>query len=481
MVPPADDRPRAGPDHGAIGYPQPKEPVVPPPTPRRRRRTGAAAVLASGALLFSASSAAAAGTFFATPDPGSSAESPPPPSQQTRANGDTKHTTRLYGRNAFQKAVAVTQLVYPANGPTGVDDSFPDDRPRGLTLVTGDDPLTAITATPLIHFPDNAPVLYVTKDGIPKITRDEIKRLKPVGIGRHDDVQAFVVGDAANPGVLADLRKLGLKYEAVTASDPATLADKVDQLYGSIQNPDDGYPIMSDSATGEGSSTADVVIGSTSAWQYILPATHWVSHMPTGLLWVTRDSVPQATIDALQRRNGNAQIYIYGGPDVVSPQVFKALSQYGHVSRITEDDVVAYNRPTPNTPLTTSIAFAKMWDPVGMMGWNIVAPGHGFTLIHQNDWQGAVGSAILSHLGFHAPLLMTSRHNSLPTALDGYFKEVAPAFLVSPADGPYNMTYVIGDYSTISWKQQTAIDHDSGMANRRLPGQDTGGTFQPPE
>jgi len=436
-------------------------------------------VLAIGALLVTAGSALA-GPF---PSPDDAAVSPPPPSQPSRANGNTKHTTRLYGQNAYQKAVAVTQLVYPADAATGENDSFPDDRPRGLTLVTPDDPLTAITATPLIHFPDNAPVLYVNRDGIPKITRDEIRRLKPVGIGRYHGVKAFVVGDAANPGVLSALRELGIKYETVTGSDPATLANNVDQLYGSIANPDQGFPIMSGSATGEGSSTTDVVIGSTagSNWQYLLPATHWVSHMPTGLLWVTPDGVPQATIDALQRRGGHAQIYVYGGPGVISPQIVKELGQYGAISRITEDDAVAYNNPTPNTPITTALAFSKMWDPVGMMGWNIVGPGHGFTLVQQSDWQGAVGSAILSHLGFHAPLLLTNKRNSLPTVLDGYFKEVGPAFLVSPADGPYNMTYVIGDYGDISWKQQTQIDHDSGMTNRRVPEQTTGGAYQSPE
>src|SRR3954468_7579123 len=160
--------------------------VHPAPTARRRRHSGAAVVLSIGALLVTARSAAA--IQFPTPD--DSAVSPPPPSQPTRANGDTKHTTRLYGKNAFQEAVAVTQLVYPADGPTGEDDSFPDDRPRAVTLLTPDDPLTAITATPLIHFPDNAPVLYVTRNGIPKITSDELKRLKPVGMGRHDDIQA---------------------------------------------------------------------------------------------------------------------------------------------------------------------------------------------------------------------------------------------------------------------------------------------------
>jgi hypothetical protein len=444
-------------------------------TARRRRRLGAAVGIVIGALLATAGSAVAQSL-----SPTGVAVSPPPPSQPTRANGDTKYTTRLYGTNAFQKAVAVTQEVYPADGPTGVNTSTSDDRPRGLTLITPDDPLTGITATPLIHFPDNAPVLYVTRTGIPKITRDEIKRLHPVGIARHNDVQAFVVGDAVNPGVLAGLRQLGLKYETVTAPDPATLADKVDQLYGSIENPDQGYPIMSGSATGEGSTITDVVVGSTSAWQYLLPATHWVSHMPTGLLWVTPNSVPQPTIDALKRRQGNAQIYVYGGPHIISPAVVRELANYGHVSRVTPDDVVAFNSPAPNSPLSTSVAFSKMWDPVGMMGWNIVGPGHGFTLVRQDDWQGAVGSAILSHLGFHAPLLLTTNSGSLPSLLGSYLKEVAPAFLVSPADGPDNMTYIIGDYNTISWHQQSQVDHDSGMTNRRVPGQGTGGSYQPP-
>jgi hypothetical protein len=444
-------------------------------TPRRLWRLCAGVAVAIVALF------AASGSAVAQSSPNERAESPPPPSQRTRANGNTKHTTRLFGKSAFQKAVAVTQEVYPADGPTGMRNSYPDDRPRAVTLLTPDDPITAITATPLIHFPDNAPVLYVTKDGIPRITRNELKRLKPVGIGRHNAVKAFVVGNAANPRVLGGLQQLGLKAEPVVANDTFELANQVDKLYGSIQNPDEGYPIMSDSATGEGSSTADVVIGNPANWQYILPATHWVSHMPTGLLWATKDTLPQPTIEALQRRQGNAQIYIFGGPDVVSSSVFRQLNQYGHVSRITEDDGVAYNTPAPNTPLSTAVAFSNMWDPVGMMGWNIVSVGHGFTIVRQNDWQGAVGSAILSHLGFHAPLLLTNRANKLPTLVDGYLKKVAPSFLVSPADGPYNMSYIIGDYKSISWKQQAAVDHDSGMTNRRLPGQDTGGTFQPPE
>jgi hypothetical protein len=443
-----------------------------------RRRAGAAAVLVIAAALLATAATATAARPAQAPD--DLAVSPPPPSQPTRANGNTKHTTRLFGVTPAQKAVAVTQLIYPAEGSTGLDDSFPDDRPRGVTLVTPDDPLTAITAVPLVHFPDNAPILYVNRNGIPKVTQDEIRRLKPVGIGRANGLQAFLVGAAANPGVIAGVEQLGLKYQTVTAPDIPSLANRVDQVYGEIANPDLGYPIMSNSATSEGSTIADVLVGSMSDYRFVLPATHWVSHMPTGLLWVTKDSVPQATIDALDRRNGRAQIYVFGGPGVVSSAVMRELNKHGAVSRITEDDEVAFNSPAPNTPLTTALAFSKMWDPVGTMGWNIVSVGHGFTLVRQNDWQGAVGSAILSHLGFHAPLLLTNRGGTLPALLNAYYLAVAPSFRTSPADGPYNMSYMIGDYDTISWRQQTQIDHASGMTNRRVPQQNTGGGYEQP-
>jgi hypothetical protein len=61
-----------------------------------------------------------------------------------------------------------------------------------------------------------------------------------------------------------------------------------------------------------------------------------------------------------------------------------------------------FNANPTDTPIDTAIAFAKMWDPGGMVGWKITGPGHGFTLINENNWQAAVASAPLSHLGFHA-------------------------------------------------------------------------------
>jgi hypothetical protein len=323
----------------------------------------------------------------------------------------------------------------------------------------------------LIHFPDDAPILYVTKNGIPDITLNELKRLGDTGISRYHNVDAFLVGAAANAGVEKQLKSIGMLYNTITGGDIPTLADNVDKLYGSIENPDTGVPTMPG---------YNVMIGSMTGkdWQYLLPATHWVAHMPTGLLWVNRTgSVPSATIDALERRGGMAQIYLFGGPKQISVAVAKQLSKYGNIVRVTNDDPVAFNAPPKDSPEATAVAFAKMWEPMGSVGWKITGPGHGFTLVNIDDWQGSVASAPLSHLGFHAPLLLTNSATTLPPLLEGYYSSVSPTFLNSPADGPYNMTYAIGSWSQLSWGQQARVDYISEMHNRRVVGSDTGSTY----
>jgi hypothetical protein len=392
----------------------------------------------------------------------------------------TKTTTRIYGANPYEEAVSVTQHIWPAALPENApnENNNVPDRPWGLTLLTPDDPLTAITATPLIHFPDDAPVLYVTPTGIPAVTANEIKRLGDTGISRYHNVDAFLVGAAANPGVEKQLTAMGLKYVTVTAPNVPALANTVDQLYGSVQNPDTGVPGMGGGTT-MGGGPENVMIGSMDGkdYQYILPATHWVAHMASGLFWVHRRSIPSATIQGLQRRGGKANIYLFGGPQQISPMVAKQLAQYGNAVRITNDDNVAFNADPTDTPIDTAIAFAKMWDPGGMVGWKITGPGHGFTLVNINDWQGAVASAPLSHLGFHAPLLMTNSASKLPSQLDAYFSSVAPTYTNTPADGPYNMTYVIGSWNQVTWGTQAHVDYISEMSNRRLWNTTTGGSY----
>lgn len=100
------------------------------------------------------------------------------------------------------------------------------------------------------------------------------------------------------------------------------------------------------------------------------------------------------------------------------------------------------------------------------MGWNITGPGHGFILVNAKDWQGAIAGAVMSGVGFHAPLILTDSATELPKPVSQYFAIVRPNFLVTPAAGPYNMVYVIGDYGKMSWPLQAKVNASMEMANR---------------
>jgi hypothetical protein len=413
---------------------------------------------------------------------------PPPPESPTLRVVDSKTTTRLYGEDPFQVAVAVTQHIYPGwrdpNAPGETDQVA--DRPWGITLITPDDPLVGISAVPLVHFPNDAPILFVTEDGIPQITYDEIVRLQDTGIVRLNNTDIIAVGAAANQNVLDRLATIDLagnppKVATITGTDVFDLANKIDIYYGAVQNPDTGVPQMGGSASEGGNGVMDVFICSADgdAWQYCLPATHFSSHMPVAIQWVTGNTIPDATKAALERRMGRGFLYVMGGPDVISAELVKELNTYGATMRVTNDDPVAFNTPPENSPVRTAIAFAKMWDPMGMVGWDITGPGHGFTLINLNDWQSAVGSSILSHLGFHAPLLINDSATELNADVQTYLTSVAPTFKTTPANGPYNMTYVMGDYDTLAWPVQGMVDYVSEMSNARVYSNPDNGRYQP--
>jgi hypothetical protein len=75
-------------------------------------------------------------------------------------------------------------------------------------------------------------------------------------------------------------------------------------------------------------------------------------------------------------------------------------------------------------------------------------------------------------------LLLTDDAQHLSQPVADYLDLVRPTFTVTPAEGPYNRLYVIGDYSKISWMAQVEMNSSQEMANRHdAP---NGSTYLPP-
>ncbi|MNO82194.1 N-acetylmuramoyl-L-alanine amidase LytC precursor [compost metagenome] len=242
-------------------------------------------------------------------------------------------------------------------------------------------------------------------------------------------VQAISVGDLDDKGA-KQVNELGFKMDSVTADNPAALGKAIDAYYAKIAD----------------ETPASVIIGSMDRQEYTMPAINWIAHMPEPLLYVKKDEVPLETKEALQLREGKANIYILGPESVISSQVENELKQFGATQRISGED-----------PYTNAVAFAKYKDPKTGFGWGITTPGHNFSFVNSDSPNLAIAAAPFSHLGKHAPLLWTNK-NSMPESVMSYVMSVQPKFEKSPTEGPYNHAWLTGTVSTISEAAQGEID-----------------------
>ncbi|MFX3623329.1 MAG: cell wall-binding repeat-containing protein [Ectobacillus sp.] len=332
---------------------------------------------------------------------------------------NTKNVTRLDTNDPIKMAVAVSQTIWPA--------THKENQPGGVILVPIGSWQIDMASADLIHHPNNGPVLFIQKDSIPSITLNEIKRLNPTGI--KDGTQVMVMGDVSS-AVLDSLQ--GFKVKQIKDTDSAGFAKEVDKAY----------------ADAAGEYPQSVIIGSSDeeAKLYTLPAVNWIAHMPEPLLYVTKNEVPQATIDALKERKGKANIYLLGPDSIISADVEKKLGEYGNVTRISGEN-----------PVENSIAFAKFKDKKTKFGWGITDPGHGISFASTATPDLAIAGAPFSHMGKHAPLVLLE--NGEPTQpIYDFLGSVKPMYKETPTEGPYNHAYLLGTDKEISFKTQGILD-----------------------
>lgn len=362
-------------------------------------------------------------TGCTTKDPGTASPTTPTvtPSETSQPWVATKNTTRVNTSDPAEAAVLVSQMLWTS--------TTEQNRPGAVILVNPEEWQVAAVSADLIHFPNNGPLLFTGKDSIPELTLNEIKRLNPTGAAENQGIQVILVGDL-DKAVEEQVQSLGFKTDHLQATSPAEYGKLIDEYY----------------AKAAGEMPLSVVVGSQDQPEFTLPAVNWISHMAEPLLYVSKDEVPQETIDALTARNGQANIYLLGPESVVSPAVEEQLKQYGKVTRIAGKD--AYDN---------AIAFAKFKDPQTQFGWGIDKPGHNLSFIPAGSTGLALAAAPFSHLGKHAPMLWTDK-DQMPPSVMSYVMSIQPKYELSPADGPFNHAWLTGSEEQLTKVAQAEID-----------------------
>lgn len=339
----------------------------------------------------------------------------------------TKNTTRVAGSDPVADAAGVALAVYPSLGQ--------GTHPAAVTLAPTGDWQAALAASVLMAPPVKAPILLSGNDSLPSATADALGQLKPTGAGPLAGAQLIRVGDVPKVS--------GLHSVSISGGNPFTLAAGIDRF----------------ASAARGSTSPAVVIASADQAAFAMPAAGWAAESGDSILFVTADSLPTATRQALQAHQ-NPRIYVLGPPHVISDRVVSQLRRYGQVKRVGATDAVR-----------NAVVFAGYRDPPctygqpcahvpGSFGWAMRSPGHGYVLINQNRPLDAAASAALSASGSYGPQLLVDNSSSLPPPVLDYFLNFAtPGYTQEgPTAAVYNHGWLIGNDAAISIPVQAQVD-----------------------
>lgn len=129
---------------------------------------------------------------------------------------DTVNTTRILGKDPIAFNHYVTKVIYPSPNVKW--------RPNAVILV----PLTSyhygLLASPIIHFPINAPLIFTDPTYILQETINEIIRLAPTG--NNVPAKVLIVGSISRM-VESQLSDAALTFIRITGVDPILAAYEV--------------------------------------------------------------------------------------------------------------------------------------------------------------------------------------------------------------------------------------------------------------
>ncbi len=207
---------------------------------------------------------------------------------------------RLAGADRYATAAAVSAAIFPAH-------------PAIMFVATGATFPDALAAGPAAWM-DQSPVLLVTRTGLPTSTRDELVRLQPDLV--------YVLGGTAvvSDSVVMAISNLGISVTRLAGADRYETATKV-------------------SAQTFAPAVPAVFIATGLNYPDALASTPAASRMLAPLLLVPTSTIP-ASVQTELTRLQPAQIFVIGGPSVVSDATLTALGAYtsGTVRRLAGAD-----------------------------------------------------------------------------------------------------------------------------------------------
>ncbi|MGG1253597.1 cell wall-binding repeat-containing protein [Brevibacillus agri] len=341
-------------------------------------------------------------------------------------SGNTVDTTRVWGESVISVMLNAYQMAYP-----GFPSAMVPWKPNAITIVPAEHFSFAFTAASLVHDPNNAPVMIVPERLTEEI-RIEIQRLSPEG--NNVPAQVFLVGPVSR-GVEQDIQALGYSTLRIGNEDPYRTAMEASQFRLT-------YPPTSE----QGKKNVFLISGEAFDESMFVP--NYAMHQGIPVLLTEKDRIP-APVQQYFHEHPELNVYIVGSQVTVSDEVERSLHRLtaGKVTRI-----------SGSSPYDISVRFSRFFDSETRVGWNRNEKGKGdaFSFVNRREWRLAIISGLFSHLGKHAPLLLT-RAGALPNEVRSYLRFLRPE-MKRPPGPPFMHGFVFGNFDSISYQTQIEIE-----------------------
>jgi len=325
----------------------------------------------------------------------------------------TLNTTRICANNPVDFAISVSRM------------GFTYMRPNAVILVNKNEIFDSIAATPLIHSPINASLLYTDGNSLSRKTLIEIYRLSPMG---YKGIHVILVGNISN-NVVIELEQCGFKTYHITGINHYETACKIPYFRKDFKN---------------------IIIISGEDFSEGISAAYWSAHHGDPILYTQRSNISACTLNTIREMH-DINIYIIGSTKTVSEAVENTLSQLPNVKSIERID--------GQTPYDIAVNFSKYKDIKEDFGWDRNSrEGHAFTFGTINNPMEIVSGSLFAHMGKHSPLLLIDR-SMVPPVVEKYILSVKPMPPKDMPRPPFMHGFILGDNSFIPYYTQVMIEN----------------------
>lgn len=337
----------------------------------------------------------------------------------------TLNTTRICGKSEINYAVEISKI------------GFSNMKPNAVILINKDEVFDGILASPLVHFPINAPILLTDPYRLSKETLAEIQRLSPKG---HEGIKVYLIGNLSSE-LENELNSKGYTSKLITGRDHYETACQIPAERKSFKN---------------------ILIISGQDYSEGIVSSYWSAHHGDPILFVMKNRIPECTLNVIKSMP-NINLYIIGSTKTISASVEEALSRLSNVKKL--------SRISGNSPYDVAVNFAKYKSESGEFGWGRnYKDGHAFAFGTIEDPMKIVSSVILAHMGKHTPLLLIKK-DSIPKTVSNYLYEVKPMPPMNMPRPPFMHGFILGNTNNITYDNQVKIEDIISLEHEMMQGE----------